>query len=235
MGRSDFVRMITAVRGTQILLPSPQILKKRFAKAVIYLHRDKLQTILSVPEKTNIGARESQPALYATEYFTNKKVIVVGGGDSAMENASFLRKFTKDIIIQIHEKLSASYAMQQRVINDPDITIIYNSTVTEVKGDGNHVTQITITNTQTQKTKSYPAEGVFISIGAKPNTDTVKNFLDLDHYGYINAHADTSLTSLPGIFVAGDVHDYKYKQAVVAAGEGCKAALDVERWLHSQT
>lgn len=168
-------------------------------------------------------------------FYKDKKVVVVGGGDSAMENASFLRKFTQDItIIQIHEKLSASYVMQQRVINDPDIKIMYNSTVTEIKGNGTHVTGVVITNKETKETSDLNVEGIFISIGLKPNTGIVQNLLELNSYGYVCVHGDTSVTFVPGIFVAGDVHDYKYKQAITAAGSGCKAALDAERWLHEQ-
>lgn len=168
-------------------------------------------------------------------FYKDKKVIVVGGGDSALENASFLRKFTKNItIIQIHDRLSASYAMQQRVINDPSITIMYNSTVTEIIGNKDRVTGVNVIDNKTNTISHLDADGVFISIGLKPNTAIVQNLLDLDAYGYICAHADTSITSTPGIFVAGDVHDYKYKQAITAAGSGCKAALDAERYLHER-
>ena len=164
-------------------------------------------------------------------FYKDKKTVVVGGGDTAMEDASFLKKFTKDItIIQIGEKLSASHAMQQRVINDPDIKIIYNSSVSTFKGDGKHVQQLTITNKKTGQTTQMPVDGAFIAIGMDPNTAPFKGQIDLDAWGYIKVHKETK-TSVEGIFVAGDAHDFRYRQAITAAGSGCMASLDAERWL----
>lgn len=164
-------------------------------------------------------------------FYPNKKVVVIGGGDTAMEDASFLKKFTKDItIVHILEKFTASYAMQQRILHDPDINIIYENTVKEFHGNSNHLTGLTIYNTQTKAEKTLTADGVFIAIGLSPNTMPFKNHLEMDHMGYIKVH-DHVRTSVPGVFAAGDVHDYKYRQAITSAGAGCMAALEAERFL----
>ncbi len=163
-------------------------------------------------------------------FYQDKKVIIVGGGDSSMENASFMTNFTKNItIVHILPELTASHAMQKRVINDPNIKIIYNSTVTEIKGDGSRVTSVEITNNLDEKT-TLPADGVFISIGTKPNTDIFKNQLKLQNSGHIELEKHTK-TSVDGIFAAGDVADARYRQAITSAGSGCAAALDAERYL----
>jgi len=167
-------------------------------------------------------------------FYKDKKVVVVGGGDTAMEDASFLTKFTKDItVIQILDSFTASYPMQQRILNNPNITKIYNSTISEIKGDGNHITEITITNQKTGEKTNMPVNGLFIAIGLKPNTQAFEGQVELDDYGYI-VLSDGTKTSAPGIFAAGDVFDYRYKQAITAAGSGCKAALDVEKYLHKE-
>lgn len=164
-------------------------------------------------------------------FYPNKKVVVIGGGDTAMEDASFLKKFTKDItIVHILEKFTASYAMQQRVLNDTDITKIYESTVKEFHGNDKHLTGLTIYNTKTNKETRLDADGVFIAIGLSPNTAPFKGELEMDHMGYIKVH-DHVRTSVPGVFAAGDVHDYKYRQAITSAGAGCMAALEAERFL----
>ncbi len=164
-------------------------------------------------------------------FYPNKKVLIVGGGDTAMEDASFLKKFTKDItVVQVLDKFTASYAMQQRVLNDPDITKLFNSTVTEIRGNGEHVMGATITNQKTNETTDMDVEGIFIAIGLRPSTEPFKGQLALDKGGYIQVKNNT-YTSVKGVFSAGDVHDYRYKQAITAAGSGCMAALDAERYL----
>ncbi len=167
-------------------------------------------------------------------FYKDKKVIVVGGGDTAMEDASFLKKFTKDItIFQILDNLTASQAMQKRVLSDSDITIKYNYTIKEIKGNGNHVTHAVILNTKTKETKEIEIDGIFVAIGLNPNTGIFKDQLELDKWGYMKV-SDYTKTSVPGVFAAGDVFDYRYRQAVTAAGSGCKASLDAERWLSQQ-
>lgn len=166
-------------------------------------------------------------------FYADKKVLIVGGGDTAMEDASFMKKFTKNItIVQISDALTASHAMQQRVINDPDINIIYNATVTQIHGDGQRVTGATITNQKTNETTKLDVDGVFIAIGLKPNTAVFEGQLAMGKWGYLDIKNHTR-TSVEGVFAAGDVSDYRYKQAVTSAGSGCMAALDAERYLKS--
>ncbi len=167
-------------------------------------------------------------------FFKNKRVVVVGGGDTAMEDASFLRNYTKDItIIQIQPTLSASHAMQQRVIHDPTVRILYNSTVSAITGNGMTVTGVTVTNTITKESLQIPADGVFVAIGLYPNTDIFKDLLTRDTFGYLKV-TDKTKSNIPGIFIAGDVHDAHYRQAITAAGSGCMAAMDTERYLSTR-
>ena len=164
-------------------------------------------------------------------FYKNKKVIIVGGGDTAMEDASFMTKFTKDItIVQNLDRLTASAPMQKRVLDNPDITIHYNSTVHEIHGNGTHVTGATMTDQSNGQTKKLEANGSFIAIGLNPNTGIFKGQIKLDDYGYITLTKNT-LTSVEGVFACGDVVDYQYRQAITSAGSGCMSALDVERYL----
>ncbi len=164
-------------------------------------------------------------------FYKDKKVVVIGGGDTAMEDASFLKKFTKNItVIQILDTLSASHAMQQRILKDPDITVLYNSTVTAFEGDGQQVKEITITNQKTGVTSKMAIDGVFIAIGMSPSTKPFVGHIELTKWGYLKVTENTK-TSVEGVFGAGDAEDYRYKQAITAAGSGCMAALDAERYL----
>jgi len=165
-------------------------------------------------------------------FYPNKKVAIIGGGDTAMEDASFLKKFTSDItIIHILDKLTASHAMQQRIINDPLIKIIYQSTVKEFHGDGTKLNAMTIYNTQNKTERVLSVDGVFIAIGSTPNTKPFVGQISLNEQGYINVH-DQVKTSVEGVFAAGDVHDYRYRQAITSAGAGCMAVLEAERYLN---
>jgi len=164
-------------------------------------------------------------------FYQNQNIIVVGGGDSSMESASFLaRNGNKVTIVHIGDKLTASHAMQQRVINKPGFEFIYNSTVTEIKGENGKVVGATITNQQTKVEQFIKADAIFLAIGLKPNTDIIGNQLDKTPFGHIKVH-DQVKTSIPGVFAAGDVQDPKYRQAIVSAGFGCIAALEAERFL----
>jgi thioredoxin reductase (NADPH) len=168
-------------------------------------------------------------------FYPDKKVVIVGGGDTAMEDASFMTKYTKDItIVHILDKFTASPAMQQRILNNPDIKTIYSSTVTEIKGDGQHISEIIISNQNTKESYSMKADVVFLAIGQKPNTGIFKDQLELDKMGYIELNNKTH-TSVEGVFVAGDVADYRYKQAITSSGSGCMAALDAQRYLEKIT
>jgi len=187
---------------------------------------------LKVPgEDTYWGKGVTTCAVCDGAFYKDKKVIVVGGGDTAMEDASFLKKFTKDItIIHILDKLTASHAMQQRVLNDSDIKIQYNSTVSEIHGDNQKVTGITVTDKSNNTPTKMDADGVFIAIGLDPNSRPFKEYITCNKGGWIEI-TDQTRSNVEGVFVAGDVHDYRYRQAITSAGAGCMAALDAERYL----
>lgn len=167
-------------------------------------------------------------------FYKDRKVIIVGGGDTAMEDASFMLNFTTDItVIHIGPALTASAATQKRIINNPAVKIVYNSTVTQFRGNGQHLTHATITHQKTKESYEIPVDGAFIAIGINPNVGPFKGQVQLNDYGFIQVE-NNSRTSVPGIFVAGDVADYRYRQAITAAGAGCMAALDAERYLKSR-
>lgn len=166
--------------------------------------------------------------------YKDKTVVVVGGGDTAMEDASFMTKFTDKItIIQMLDTLSASAPMKNRVMRNQNIKILYNSIVTAIQGDENHVQGILITNQTTGRQEHLKTDVVFIAIGLKPATELFKGQLELDEWGYIKVENNTK-TSVPGIFAAGDVVNHHYRQAITAAGSGCMAALDAEKYLSNR-
>jgi len=182
-------------------------------------------------EDTYWGKGVTTCAVCDGAFYKNKPVVIVGGGDTAMENASFMTNFTNDItIIHILDTLTASKAMQERVLNNPSIKIRYMNTVGSIEGNGTHVTGITLTNKVTGETSSVATDAIFIAIGSTPNTAPFKGHIELDNYGYIVLKQFTQ-TSVKGVFAAGDVTDYRYRQAIASAGTGCMAALDAERFL----
>lgn len=163
-------------------------------------------------------------------FFKEKDIIVVGGGDSAMEEALFLTKFAKSIKILVRrDKLRASSIMQERAKNHPKITFLWDTEVKEFVGK-ERLDGIKIANNKTKKEDTIIAQGAFIAIGHKPNTGIFKGHIELDERGYIKRILN-SQTSAKGVFVAGDVHDHRYRQAVTAAGYGCEAAIDVMKYL----
>lgn len=169
-------------------------------------------------------------------FFRNKVVAVVGGGNTAVEEAIFLTRFAKEVIL-IHrrDKLRAEKVMQDRLFKNDKIKVIWNHTVEQILGEENpkKVTSITIKSTDINKTQELKVDGVFIAIGHAPNTGIFKGFVEMDQQGYIITKPGTTLTSRAGVFAAGDVQDKVYRQAVVAAGTGCMAALDAEKFLES--
>ena len=166
-------------------------------------------------------------------FFKEKNIVVVGGGDSAMEEASFLTKFAKKVtIIHRREVFKASKIMLDRVRNNPLIDIIVNKSIESINGnqqDG--ISNIVLKDTVSGETSTFECEGVFYGIGHIPNTDLFKGMIDLNDNGYIITQSDSSLTNIPGIFACGDVQDDHYRQAITAAGSGCMAAIDAEKYL----
>jgi len=169
-------------------------------------------------------------------FYKDQNVVVVGGGDTAMEDASFMTNFTDKItVVHILDKLSASPPMQQRVLSNPKTKIIYNSTVTEIKGDGDRVQEVVVTNQNNDEQQTLKTSALFVAIGMQPNTEFLQGVIELGKWGYINVAGNTkrrqTSTSVEGIFAAGDAVDYLYRQAVTASGTGCMAALDAEWYL----
>jgi thioredoxin reductase (NADPH) len=165
-------------------------------------------------------------------FFKEKTVAVVGGGDSAMEEALFLTKFaTKVLVIHRRDEFRASQIMQDRVLNHDQIEVMWNKTVEEIKGDG-AVASVVVKDTQDESTEEVNLDGVFVAIGHDPNVKFLDGLVELDEKGYIKTGFSTATsTSVDGIFAAGDVADSVYRQAITAAGSGCQAAIDAERWL----
>ena len=167
-------------------------------------------------------------------FFRGHEIAVVGGGDSAIEEAMFLTKFADKVtLIHRRDELRASKIMQDRAFANPKIELLWNHTVTEIHG-ADKVEGIEVTSTVDGSVKDLAVTGVFVAIGHRPNTDLFRDVLDLEDNGYINTKPDSSYTNLEGVFACGDVQDHTYRQAITAAGSGCMAAIDTERWLEDQ-
>jgi len=168
-------------------------------------------------------------------FFKDKEIAVVGGGDSAMEEAGYLTKFASKVtLIHRRDELRASKIMQERVLANPKTEVIWNSVVEEILGSREEgVHGLRLRNVVTGEVSEFPCQGAFVAIGHKPNTDLFKGSLEMDEVGYLQVREPTSHTNLEGVFAAGDAADSRYRQAVTAAGSGCKAAIDAERWLEN--
>ncbi len=165
-------------------------------------------------------------------FFKKKDVAVVGGGDTAMEEATFLTKYASHVtLIHRRDTLRASKIMQDRAFKNPKISFIWDTEIAEVLGEDS-VTGLRLRNVKTGEENTLPVQGFFLAIGHKPNTDLFKGLIDMDKAGYI-VPVEHTMTNVPGVFAAGDVTDHRYRQAVTAAGDGCRAAIDAERWLES--
>jgi thioredoxin reductase (NADPH) len=165
-------------------------------------------------------------------FFKGQDVAIVGAGDTAAEEATYLAKLCRKVYMLVRrDEFRASKAMVHRVLNTPNIEVIYNSEATEVLGNGKNVTGLRIFNNQTQTETDLEVEGFFVAIGHKPNTDIFKGWLEMDETGYLKTIPGSTKTNREGVFACGDVQDHYYRQAVTAAGSGCMAALDAERFL----
>jgi thioredoxin reductase (NADPH) len=168
-------------------------------------------------------------------FFRDRRIVVVGGGDTALEEALFLTRYARTVsVIHRRDSLRASKLLQQRARTNPKIDFIWNSVVEAIEGD-DKVTGVRLRNVVTGERTVVATEGLFVAIGHEPNTGIFKGQVDLDAGGYIcMPDPATTYTNIPGVFAAGDVRDHRYRQAVTAAGDGCKAAIDAERWLEEQ-
>ena len=168
-------------------------------------------------------------------FYKNQEVVIVGGGDSACEEAHYLSKLCSKVTMLVRkDKFRASKIMQERVMKTDNIEILFNTSTEEVKGDGQVVTSILTKNNINGELKEIPATGFFVAIGHKPNTDIFKPYLNMDSTGYIINEPGSTKTNIEGVFVSGDAADHTYRQAITAAGTGCMAALDAERFLASK-
>ncbi|WP_270182075.1 thioredoxin-disulfide reductase [Alkalihalobacillus sp. CinArs1] len=189
--------------------------------------------LLGIPgESENMGRGVSTCATCDGFFFRNKKIVVVGGGDSAMEEATFLTKFASEVtILHRRNELRASKIMQERARNNEKISWKLNYSPVEVVSDGKKVSGIKVRESDSGNEETIETDGIFVAIGHKPNTDFLEGKIDMDDKGYINVEPGTTRTNLPGVFACGDVQDFTYRQAITAAGTGCMAAMDCERFL----
>jgi len=187
-------------------------------------------------EKKLMGFGVSACATCDGFFFKDKDILVVGGGDSAMEEATYLTKFASTVtIVHRRDEFRASKIMQDRALNNPKISVMWNSEIVEMHGnpeDGG-LKNVDIKNLLSNETKNHKTDGVFMAIGHKPNSDIFKGHLDLNESGYIITSADSTKTSVDGVFASGDIQDFTYRQAITAAGSGCMAAIEAERFLES--
>ena len=186
---------------------------------------------LGIPSETRLrGHGVSSCATCDGYFFKEKDVVVVGGGDTAMEEATFLANITRKVtIVHRRDKLRASQILQERSFKNPKIGFVWDSVVDEILGD-KKVTGVRSRNLKTGMEQTLKADGVFVAIGYEPNTSMFKGQVDLDSKGYIVTRRETE-TNIPGVFAAGDVRDFKYRQAITAAADGCKAAMDADRYI----
>ncbi|MBD2847492.1 thioredoxin-disulfide reductase [Paenibacillus sp. IB182496] len=188
---------------------------------------------LGIPnERDNVGKGVSTCATCDGFFFRGKKIIVVGGGDSAMEEANFLTRFASEVVL-VHrrEELRASKIMQDRARENPKISWALNRTPLEVEAGGLGVTGLKVRNNETGEDETIQTDGLFVAIGHTPNTKFLGGQLETDETGYLLVKPGTTETNIPGIFACGDVQDHKYRQAITAAGSGCMAAMDCEKFL----
>src|SRR6266581_4053293 len=189
---------------------------------------------LGLPSEERLRSRGVSACATCDGFFFKKKdVAVVGGGDTAMEEANFLTRYANHVtVIHRRDSLRASKIMQDRAFRNPKISFMWETDVTEVLGD-DAITGLLLRNVKTGEESVLPVQGLFLAIGHEPNTGLFKGVIDMDQKGYI-VPVEYTMTNIPGVFAAGDVTDHRYRQAVTAAGDGCRAAIDLERWLESQ-
>ena len=208
--------------------------KQYCAKAVIISSGASAKLLGLESEKKLIGHGVSTCAVCDGAFFRDKDLLVVGGGDTAMEDSTFLTKFAKKVeVVHRRDQLRASKIMQEKAFKNDKINFLWNTVVEDIHDpEQNTVTGVTLKNLKSEETMQKEVDGVFIAIGHQPNTEIFRGQIEMDDVGYLKTNERT-MTNVPGVFAAGDVVDFYYRQAITAAGMGCMAAIDAERWLES--
>ncbi len=231
--QGDVTRIDFSKRPFQIVIDDEETIE---AKAIIICSGARAKLIGLPAESKLMGNGVSACATCDGFFFRDKTVFVVGGGDTAAEEAIFLTRFAKKVtLIHRRNQLRASKILQDKVLAHEKIDVIWDSVVTDILADDSgRVGSIVLKNLLTDETSTHQADGLFVAIGHSPNTALFTDQLDLDAQGYLVTQADSTKTSLPGVFAAGDVQDPSYRQAITAAGTGCMAAIDAERFLEEE-
>ena len=205
------------------------------ARAVIVATGASPKTLDLPGEKEYSGHGVSYCATCDGFFFRNQEIVVVGGGDTAMEEANFLTRFGSRVtVVHRRDSFRASKIMAERLLANDKVRVLWDAAVTEVKGDGAKVGSVVVKNLKTGAVTEEPCGGFFVAIGHTPNTALFSALLPMSAEGYLTLEGHSSYTNIEGVFAAGDVHDHVYRQAVTAAGAGCRAAIDCERWLAAQ-
>jgi thioredoxin reductase (NADPH) len=205
------------------------------SRAVIVATGASPRTLGILGEKEYAGHGVSYCATCDGFFFRDKEIVVVGGGDSAMEEALFLARYgSRTTVVHRRHAFRASKIMADRLLANPKVEVLWDSVPEEVLGDGGKVTSVRVRNVKTGAMTERPCAGFFVAIGHTPNTSLFKTVLPMNAEGYIEIRGASSYTNIPGVFAAGDVHDHVYRQAITASAAGCRAAIDCERWLEAE-
>ena len=228
-------RVDLSVRPFGLWVGDPDAAEPTYTAEALIVATGAKSLMLQLPnEERLLGYGVSTCATCDGFFFRGHEIAVVGGGDSALEEALFLTRFA-DKVTLIHRRgeLRASKVMQQRAIDNPKVEFLWHSSVIDVLGDTT-VESVRVRNNETGEESVLPVTGLFVAIGHQPNTGIFKGQLDMEESGYLTTLGNTTYTNVEGVFACGDVQDHRYRQAITAAGSGCMAALDAERWLEDQ-